>query len=78
MGVLHAKQRNKLAKSTFGLPAQRKYPMPDAAHARDALARASAQKNKGALSASQYAEIAAKAHKMLGNQRDAVHKAGNK
>lgn len=78
MGVLHAKARNALAKSTFGLPGQRKYPMPDDAHARDALGRAKAQENKGALSKSQYEEIAAKAHAKLGEQRTAVHKAGNK
>lgn len=78
MGVLHAKQRNALSKSTFGLPAQRKYPMPDASHAQNALSRAKAQENKGALSKSQYEKIAAKAHAKLGDHADKLHKAGNK
>jgi hypothetical protein len=78
MAVLHAKKRNALGSQTFGLPSERKYPMPDASHARNALARASEEKNKGALSQSQYDQIAAKAHAKLGSQRDATHKAGNK
>lgn len=78
MGILHAKKRNALPKTSFGLPGERKYPMPDAAHAQNALSRAKAQENKGALSESQYAKIAAKAHAKLGSQRSATHKAGNK
>lgn len=34
-----AKTRNALPKSDFGLPATRQYPIPDAAHGRNALAR---------------------------------------
>lgn len=78
MAVLHAKARNALSKSTFGLPGQRKYPMPDASHARNALSRAKAQENKGALSKSQYEEIAAKAHAKLGAHADKLHAAGKK
>ena len=33
------KQRNKLSKKSFALPGKRKYPIPDKAHARNALAR---------------------------------------
>src|SRR5215472_17200872 len=32
MAILKAARRNKLAKSTFGLPGSRKYPMPDKSH----------------------------------------------
>ena len=35
-------KRDALPASAFGLPAERKYPMPDESHARNALARASA------------------------------------
>ncbi len=33
------KNRKKLSKKSFALPGQRKYPIPDKAHARNALAR---------------------------------------
>jgi hypothetical protein len=33
------KERKKLSKKTFALPGKRKYPIPDKAHARNALAR---------------------------------------
>jgi hypothetical protein len=33
------KKRKKLSKKTFALPGKRKYPIPDKAHARNALAR---------------------------------------
>ncbi len=36
---LSTKQRKKLSKKEFALPGQRKYPIPDKAHARNALAR---------------------------------------
>jgi hypothetical protein len=36
---LSAKQRKKLGKKQFALPGKRKYPIPDKAHARNALAR---------------------------------------
>jgi hypothetical protein len=36
---LSTKQRNKLSKKQFALPGKRKYPIPDKAHARNALAR---------------------------------------
>jgi hypothetical protein len=42
MAKLTTKTRDHLANSTFALPAQRKYPIPDIAHARDALARVAA------------------------------------
>jgi hypothetical protein len=36
---LGTKERKKLSKKDFGLPGKRKYPIPDKAHARNALAR---------------------------------------
>jgi hypothetical protein len=66
MAILKAARRNKLAKSTFGLPGERKYPMPDASHARNALSRASQQLGKGNLSLAQAQKIRAKAYRKLG------------
>ena len=37
--TLTTKQRKKLSKRSFALPGKRKYPIPDRAHARNALAR---------------------------------------
>ncbi len=53
-------------KSDFGLPERRKYPMPDAAHAKNAKARASQQEHRGTLSAGDKKKIDAKADKVLG------------
>ena len=36
---LSGKDRKKLSKKSFALPGTRKYPIPDKAHARNALAR---------------------------------------
>lgn len=40
MAKLTSKKRNSLPKSDFALPGKRAYPVPDASHARNALARA--------------------------------------
>lgn len=68
MSVLTSGTRNKLAPGTFGLPAQRKYPMPDANHAADAKARAKQQLNAGKLSAADYAHVRAMANRKLGEK----------
>jgi hypothetical protein len=52
-------------KSEFGLPEPRKYPMPDAAHARNAKARASQEEHAGNLSATEKKKIDSKADKVL-------------
>jgi hypothetical protein len=49
----------------FGLPEQRKYPMPDAGHARNAKARASQMEHQGKLSAADKKKIDAKADRVL-------------
>jgi hypothetical protein len=66
MAKLHAKERNKLSKSTFGLPGERKYPMPDKSHAANAKARATQMVKKGKLSSASKAKIDAKANRILG------------
>jgi len=65
MARLTSKQRNKLTKSDFGMPGERKYPMPDKSHAANAKARAQQQFDKGNLSRSELAKIDAKANKKL-------------
>jgi len=65
MAKLSTKSRNKLAKSEFGMPGSRSYPMPDKAHAANAKARASQMVKAGKLSPSSKAKIDAKANKML-------------
>jgi len=66
VGKLNAAKRNKLKKSTFGVPGSRKYPMPDRSHAANAKARATQMVKKGKLSASSAAKIKAKANRILG------------
>lgn len=41
MAKLTSKERGKLAKSTFAIPAERKYPLNNRSHAQNALARSS-------------------------------------
>lgn len=66
MATLKTSTRNALAKSTFGLPAERKYPMPDKSHAANAKARATQQVKAGNLSPSAKMKIDAKANRVLG------------
>jgi hypothetical protein len=65
MSKLSTKTRNKLPKSKFALPAERKYPVENKSHARNALARASQMFNKGKLSEGAKSKIDAKAHAVL-------------
>lgn len=66
MAKLNAAKRNKIPKREFGLPGERKYPMEDASHARNAKARASEMEHKGRLSESSKEKIDAKADRILG------------
>lgn len=68
MAKLTTARRKKLKGSTFGLPAERKYPMEDRAHAANAKARAAQQLNKGNLTAAQKATIDRKANAVLGKK----------
>jgi hypothetical protein len=65
MAVLKAAKRNALADRVFGLPKQRKYPMPDKSHAANAKARASQMEKRGKLSSSAEAQIDRKANRVL-------------
>ncbi len=65
MAKLTTTKRNKLKKSTFGIPSERKYPMPDKSHAVNAKARATQQVKKGNLSPSEAATIKTKANKII-------------
>lgn len=66
MAILKTAARKSLPTSEFGLPSQRKYPIPDASHAANAKARATQMVKAGKLSSSSAAKIRAKANKVLG------------
>lgn len=66
MAKLTTKKRNTMPADMFGMPSERKFPMPDKAHAANAKARASQMAKKGKLSAAAKKQIDAKANKMLG------------
>lgn len=65
MSKLTTKKRNAEPNKDFGLPEERKYPMPDASHARNAKARAAQMEDQGKLSAADKKKIDAKAEKVL-------------
>ncbi len=69
MAKLTEKKRDKLPKSEFGLPGEKKYPMPDKSHAANAKARATQMVKAGKLSPSSKAKIDAKANKVLGKKK---------
>jgi len=64
MAKLNAAERKALPKGVFGLPEQGKYPMPDAGHAKSALAYA-----KHDATPEQQARIRSKAHKLFPGMR---------
>lgn len=61
MAKLTSAQRNALPSSDFAIPSERKYPIEDASHRRNAKARASEMENKGKLSGKTKSKIFAKA-----------------
>jgi hypothetical protein len=65
VATLTEKKRDSLKDSTFGLPDEHKYPMPDKSHAGNAKARASQQEKKGNLTESEKAKIDRKADRIL-------------
>ena len=65
MAKLTSKGRNALSPGTFGMPKERKYPMPDPSHAANAKARASMMEHKGKISKATEEKIDAKANKVL-------------
>lgn len=68
MSTLKSSARKALPASSFGLPAQRKYPMPDASHAGNAKARATRAVKAGRMSSTTEAKIDAKANRVLGRK----------
>ncbi len=68
MAKLTTKARKALPKSAFAGPG-RSYPVPDASHARNAIARASQMENAGKLSTAAAAKIKAKARAKLGKKK---------
>jgi len=65
MSSLTTERRRRIPAVEFGLPASRKYPMPDRRHAANAKARASQQVARGKLSPVARQEIDAKANRVL-------------
>ncbi len=65
MAKLTSAARNKLPAKKFAEPKERKYPIEDKAHARNAKARASQQYNKGNISEAEKNKIDAKADKVI-------------
>jgi hypothetical protein len=68
MSKLDTQERNSLPKKEFGLPNERKYPMPDREHAINAKARATQMHDKGLLSLRAEELIDAKANRILNNK----------
>jgi hypothetical protein len=66
MAKLTTSKKNAEPSKEFGLPEQRKFPMPDKSHARNAKARAVQMEHQGKLSAGDKKKIDAKADKVLG------------
>ena len=64
MSRLTEEERNTLPDDAFALPGRR-YPIPDAAHARDALARASEMLHRGELTRDEYDTVHRKAEAVL-------------
>ncbi len=64
-GKLTAAKERRLPDKAYGLTKERKYPMPDASHARNAKARASAEYKRGNLTRKQYAQIQRKANRII-------------
>jgi len=54
MAVLTTKKRKALPKSVFAVPAERKFPINDLSHARNALSRASGTKYEAQVRAAVY------------------------
>lgn len=73
MAVLQAKARDRMQAGKFGLPDQRKYPMPDSGHAANAKARVTQQLAKGNISPQDAAKVRHKANVVLGENDSTYH-----
>ncbi len=68
MARLTAAKRNALPSSDFAIPSERKYPINDASHRKNAKARASEMAGKGRISGKTESMIDRKADKGLGRK----------
>lgn len=68
MARLTEQQRDREPAKDFGLPEERKYPMPDESHARNAKARAAQQHERGNLTDAEKRTIDRKADKILNDR----------
>ena len=66
MSVLTAADRRQIPTSQYGLPGERKYPMPDHEHAIIAKSYAAKELHAGRLSPQQYQQIVQHANRVLG------------
>ena len=73
MAVLKAKTRNREKASTFGLPDQRKYHMPDKGHAVDAKGRVTQMLAKGKITPEDAVKVRHKANVVLGETDTTYH-----
>lgn len=65
MAILTTKKRKKLRKGQFADPANKAFPIHDASHARNALARVAQALKAGRISKSKHDSIRTKARKAL-------------
>lgn len=65
MARLSYRAKKSLPKRSYGIPSQRKYPMPDRRHAANAKERATQMLRRGKLSRSEYKTIVRKANRKL-------------
>ena len=66
VATLTTKQRKAIPTSKFALPDERRFPVNDASHARNALARAAQGVKAGTLSTADAAKVRKAANKVLG------------
>lgn len=69
LGPLSDRQRDRLPDKAFGIPAKRKYPMPDPDHAANAKGRAKTALKRGELTRRQYDAIVRKADRVISRCR---------
>ena len=69
MSKLKTPAREHLPMSEFGLPEQKKYPMPDKRHVANAKARATQQVQAGNLSVADKKRVERKADRILGETK---------
>jgi hypothetical protein len=69
MSKLTTSTRRSLPKSDFGLPDEKKDPMPDRQHAANAKARAEQEEERGLLSAADKKRVDAKADRVLARKK---------